>query len=654
MKRIITLLLLLITAISFKTQAQTGTVCNAEFSFQYLSANTVKFTPAMPGDSPYVKHDWNFGDASPITHTKAPTHAYTASGTYFVTHYLTRYNPNGVFVCSDTVTKQIIIQQTTACNLQANFIFHTDSTTFSTVLFSNTSLVAAATDSVRWTFGDGTSVNGLQSNLAIANPLHTYANAGTYSVCLRIKRNNSAGTAPCVSEICKTVAIAAPPCNLQAYFVAQPDTAHPLRIKFTNQSAPIIAADSVTWTFGDGTSVSGLQGDPNVANPTHNYAQAGSYTVCIRVKKALNASGTAPCVKEFCKTVVVQSPCNFQVNFAMHRDTANPRKVYFTNLTLITTTNATAKWSFGDGTYAGTWNAIHEYTQPGTYIVCLTVQTEPNCVKQLCDTIIIAPVSPACSELSKFKFEKFTTDNQKYKFTPDFISNDIQYTWTFGDGTGSHDAVATHRYAQPGIYIACLTAWRGSNCASTTCKEIRVLPQINCDSIRVSFNWQKDPFMANKIYFYANANFPLIDQTWTITKLTPVSASPVILHQNNPAYVFADSGTYRVCLKAITLGGCVKEYCAAIRIENNAPVCLLQAYPNPATTVINVAVQLQQPEMIHTYIYNSLNILVRDKNQQGVAGANTVTINVATLPAGLYTVKAVYGNKICYARFTKQ
>ena len=44
--------------------------------------------------------------------------------------------------------------------------------------------------------------------------------------------------------------------------------------------------------------------------------------------------------------------------------------------------------------------------------------------------------------------------------------------------------VATHHYAQPGTYTACLTVWNGPNCASTTCKTIQVSPQINSDSVR--------------------------------------------------------------------------------------------------------------------------------------------------------------------------
>jgi len=57
--------------------------------------------------------------------------------------------------------------------------------------------------------------------------------------------------------------------------------------------------------------------------------------------------------------------------------------------------------------------------------------------------------------------------------------------------------------------------------------------------------------------------------------------------------------------------------------------------------------------MIHAYVYNSTNVLVREKHQQGVTGNNLVTINVNDLPSGMYTIKFIYGNRTCYARFQK-
>jgi PKD repeat protein len=361
MKRIITLLLLLAATFGFTAKAQPGTVCNADFSFSHLTANTVKFTPVVIGDSINTYHYWKFGNGN-VANIPLPTHTYAAAGTYSVTHVIVKVNPNGVPVCADSVVKTLIIQSV-PCNLQASYTWAPDSLNFLKFYFFNTSVVTSPSDSVRWTFGDGTVINGVMSNPAAANPVHVYANTGTYNVCLRVKRNNNTSTTPCVGETCKTIVVTQP-CNVTASFTAQPDTAHPLLIKFTNTSSAIALSDSIRWTFGDGTSVSGVQSDPNVANPTHIYTQAGTYNVCLRIKRNLNTAGTI-CVREICKTIVVVAPCNFDVRFSMHRDSLNPRKIYFTNLTAVTTVNAIAKWSFGDGTYAGTWNTVHEYAQPG-------------------------------------------------------------------------------------------------------------------------------------------------------------------------------------------------------------------------------------------------------------------------------------------------
>jgi hypothetical protein len=147
---------------------------------------------------------------------------------------------------------------------------------------------------------------------------------------------------------------------------------------------------------------------------------------------------------------------------------------------------------------------------------------------------------------------------------------------------------------------------------------------------------------------------PILDQTWTITRLNgTVTLPPVILHQNNPVYLFQDTGLYRVCLRAITLGGCVKEYCNNIHIQQVSSACELQAIPNPASTNVYVNVYLTQPQVIHASIYNNLNVLVMDKTQQGITGNNVVSFNINTLSAGQYTIRLVYGNNVCYARFQK-
>jgi PKD repeat protein len=744
MKKIFTLLWLTLVSFSFKATAQSTPNCNAEFAVQYLTNYTVKFNPAITGDSPFVRHFWNFGDGTTGSQLISPIHTFALPGTYAVRHTVLRVTPNNVPVCTQTFTKHVTI--TAPCTLVANFSWSSTAANPLTIAFQNLSVPLSNTDSIKWTFGDGSSSTAV-------NPVHTYNAPGTYTVCLRVKKLTPPGAPPCVKEICKTIVIPQP-CNLQVYFSSQPDPNHPLRIKFTNLSSPVSITDSVKWTFGDGNSVSGVMGDPNVANPTHNYANAGTYTVCLRIKR--NGTPTTPvqCVREFCKTIIVYQPCNlvvnftsqpdpnnplrikftntstpihptdsvrwtfgdgssvsgvqsdpnvanpihiyanagtftvclrikknsnistpnqvacirekcntivithpcnFPVNFSWRLDSINPRKVYFTNLSIPPVSSATAVWTFGDGSAATSWNAVHEYAHPGRYIVCLKVYLpNSNCFRTKCDTIVIPNPPPPCTQLSKYTYQVSPNDNQKYKFTPDYINPALQYTWTFGDGTGSHAPVAVHRYAQPGIYIACLTVWRGPECASTTCKEIRVLPQVNCDTAHAWYTYQRNPNIPNKIQFTAHATIPIIDQVWYITKVSgTVTLPPVILHQNNPVYVFQDTGLFKVCLKAKLDGGCMKEYCSNIRIEQVSNACELQAFPNPASSAVHVNIYLTQPELILATVYNSLNVPVLSHTQQGHTGNNLVTLNVNNLIPGQYTIRLVYGNRVCYARFQK-
>ncbi len=637
MKRMFTLMLLMVAVFNLQSKAQTLS-CNADFNFTITGFNA-QFTPVMAGDSINTTHYWSFGDGAVVSSTVA-SHGYASAGTYAVKHLMIRHNSAGNVVCADSVIKNILIQSPNVCNLQAYYTYLADSLNNLQVHFFNQSVAFTPADSIRWTFGDGTQSYDL-------NPVHTFANAGIYNVCLRVKRNiTTAGTVPCVSEICKTVVVNSP-CNLAANFSWTSTAASPLTLAFQNLSAPLSSTDSIRWTFGDGTSSLG-------ANPTHTYTSPGTYTVCLRVKKNYNIPGTAPCVREICKTVVIASPCTVTAKYSWRADSLNAKRIIFTNLTITPADTATATWSFGDGSTGTSWNAIHEYAAAGRYIVCLKVEAGPSCISYKCDTITVASALPPCNNQSNFSLARSSSNSQTITGIPEFQHAAAVYTWTFGDGTGSHDIIATHHYNAPGTYTVCLTVWRSASCASTTCKTVVITPQINCDSIRVAYSFQKDPFIPNKVYFYANANFPLLDQTWTITKLSPVTTTPVILHQNNPVYAFNDTGYYRVCLRAITLGGCVKEYCSVIKIEKVVnTVCELQAYPNPASALVNVTVLLSVPGTIDAYVYNTLNVLVKEKHQQGSGGNNTVSININDLTPGLYTIKVNYGGKTCYARFNK-
>lgn len=617
------------------------TPCNLVVDFGWNVASTnpyvVVFTNLSTPLSPTDSISWTFGDGT-SSNAVNPTHTYAQPGSYTVCLRVKKVTSNTTAPCVREICKTIVIQQ--VCNLVVDFSSTPVAASPLTLQFNNLSTPLSPTDSITWTFGDGSTSHDV-------NPLHTYANAGTYNVCLTVKKNyNVPGTTPCIRYICKTVTLQTP-CTLVANFTWIASTANSQSIYFNNTSTGANTTDSVRWTFGDGTSSSQY-------NTNHTYAQAGTYTVCLRMQKR-NSNGTlSNCISEKCQTITVHPTCNFQVTWNWHLDSVNVKKVYFNNTTIIPTVSGAALWSFGDGTTSTSWNAVHEYANPGRYYVCLRVEISPNCVRYRCDSITVPVPPPPCTNQSNFTVVATSATSNTFTFIPAYQNSTATYTWSFGDGTGSNVMVTTHHYAHAGTYNVCLTVWRSNTCVSTTCKTVTVTNQVNCDSIHVGFTYQVDPYMPNKLYFYANSNFPILDQTWTITKL-PASTPPnqVVLHTNNPSYVFNQAGVYRVCLRAVTLGGCIKEYCHEITIATVPAQCLITAYPNPASSIVSFTVPLTAPEMINVYVYNNLNVLVKEKHQQGNIGNNLVTMTVGDLIAGFYTVKIIYGNHICNSAFQK-
>ncbi|MEQ1799077.1 MAG: PKD domain-containing protein, partial [Lacibacter sp.] len=464
------------------------------------------------------------------------------------------------------------------------------------------------------------------------NPVHLYTTPGQYNVCLTIRYAN----ANCEKTYCSIVTVP-PACDFQPYFSWTADAANPLTIKFTNQTAVTSATAKIKWSFGDGTSSADW-------NPTHTYTKAGVYNVCIRVELSPN------CVKEICKQVVVRS-CDIEAGFTWVLDSVLPmRGVKFYPLpSVLTVMPLSIKWSFGDGTSSAEYSPFHQYQQPGTYKVCMRIEFFAGCVKEVCkDVVIPAPVG--CEQLSLFKIERISAEPNTFVFNAEFNNSTLKYTWTFGDGTGAIGPNAKHKYDRPGRYNVCLTVYRGDNCASTTCKEI-VVGQLSCEQTFVKFEYQRLNSAGNVIKFKAVSNQPLLSQYWTIYKSN--STVPVIINAVDPTYTFQDTGWYKVCLRAITVNGCVKEYCEAIRIQQVPSVCTLQIMPNPVTTTANFKVQVETPQVVIASIIDITGVRKAVFYLNATAGINAFAIPTGTLPTGYYTLEVKIGNRVCTGRFQK-
>jgi uncharacterized repeat protein (TIGR01451 family) len=140
---------------------------------------------------PVTNLSWDFGDGTNSAATN-PVHVYTIPGTYTIT--LTYVNGCG----KQTVTFTVVVEKC-PCKVNPCLAFQANGLT---VQFSaagstaNYPIVA-----YHWDFGDGTWGTG-------PTPSHTYAMAGTYTVCVTVYADNGTGPCECFAKICQEIKIA--------------------------------------------------------------------------------------------------------------------------------------------------------------------------------------------------------------------------------------------------------------------------------------------------------------------------------------------------------------------------------------------------------------------------------------------------------------
>lgn len=348
---------------------QVGT-CHANFTAQYVStsaARAVQFTNAsntsLPSSPGYL---WQFGDGTTST-VMSPAHTYAANGTYVVSLTMTDSN----LQCTDTFRDTIYVGPATN-NCQASFIYQVfHNSAGANVAFINSTNAQGALSYV-WDFGNGMIVHQ-------DNPIIHLSN-GAYRVCLTVTSTSTG----CVATYCDSLIINTPLVNCNPSFTkAVPSGNAPVSVSFVNTSTGGNSATQYFWDFGDGTQSFNFQG-------SHTYTSNGGYLVTLVMFDSLGH-----CQAAYHDSVVIGNiPQGCQAFFSTTPSSANPNSVSFNNLS---TSNAPAgvwyQWNFGDGSpIVAHANPTHTYAAPGTYTVCLTVNS-PNCTDTYCMALTVGQVS---------------------------------------------------------------------------------------------------------------------------------------------------------------------------------------------------------------------------------------------------------------------
>ncbi len=364
----------------------------------------MNFTSTGPNATSW---SWNFGDGSTSTDAN-PVHTFDTVGTYEVCLIASN------FCSADTFCQMI---EVTCTPIISSFTYTEDG---NTVNFTSTT---AGATSWKWKFGDGGNTN-------VENPTYTYADTGTFEVCLIVFNACSSDT------LCQNIHVG---CTTVVPAFTYTQTGYTL--SFNDESGN---ATSWMWTFGDG-------GTSNLQNPTYTYATQGTYQVCLVASNNCATDTT-------CQTITIECPL---VNAAF-TETVNDLSVSFTDQSA----NASSwSWSFGDGGTSSAQNPSHTYSAAGTYVVCATIGN--GCDSQtVCNEVVVTcpPLNAAFA---------MTQSNNTVSFN-DLTGNATSWNWTFGDDSTSNLQNPVHTYLSNGFYNVCLVV--SDSCSSdSTCDSVTIL-----------------------------------------------------------------------------------------------------------------------------------------------------------------------------------
>ncbi len=335
LKRILTLTLILIGALSINAQTISGTV--SSYSGVAIANHSVSIMNTDSLNPYYSSTATDAGGA--FSFSNLPVNA---SG-YIVSTLDCQNQTHDVIIATNSGTANFTICSTNPTTCAALFASYPDSSNNNQIFF--TDLSAGSPTSWSWDFGDGSTSN-------LQNPTHTYAASGTYNVTLNISSTS------CSDSITQSVVVGnVTPPACQAAFYTIPDSSNQMAIDFIDASTG--NPSNWAWDFGDGTT-------SNLQNPTHTYAANGIYYVSLSIS-------STNCNDSITQIVVIGNTApSCLAAFSYYQDSANQNTLYFTDLS---TGNAIINWSwdFGDGSTSNLQNPSHTYATNGTYTVTLAI-----------------------------------------------------------------------------------------------------------------------------------------------------------------------------------------------------------------------------------------------------------------------------------------
>jgi len=395
-----------------------------------------------------------------------------------------------------------------------------------------------------WDFGD-------QQTSTEQNPVHQYQNPNHYLVKLEITTNS------CSDVEHKGLFAEFTDC-LAAFSHEQVNQGNNLMVHFQDESSGNY--DHREWEFGDG-------GGSNQPSPWYQYNEPGEYDVKLHI-------WGQGCNHTTYRTIAVEPASTCYALFTCVQNHSSHLEVQFTDASIGQADSWS--WSFGDQQTSTVQNPLHIYENPGDYEVTLTIGGPEG--SSAFTRFLQIEESSGC--FANFEFYQNSIEEPMITFENLTTGQDLEYFWSFGDGTTSNDTSPVHLYPAAGYYEAVLTA-TGFGCIDSMMKQVEVLEPTPCHA---AFSFTSQSPEALEIFFTNESMGMIVSYYWDFDDGS-------FSNEENPVHTYNQPGEYTVLLKIDALG-CLDSIEHIVQIAEpeycNAAFSIVQDYPqNPNISFVN-------------------------------------------------------------------
>lgn len=464
-------------------------------SYDECINNSIQFDITRNWD--FVSCVWHFGDGS-TSNSFMPTHAYNSVGTYNAFIITTDFSN-----CIDTF---YLPQQINITNTSADFNVSNPVVCLgSSISFNNLSLYGY---SYFWDLGDGTTSTD-------TFPIHTYTQAGIYTVTLKVFNGGCVRTKTAVNYI----NVVDPQANFS--FVTS-GMCIPVTATFTPQAPTAI---TWLWEFGNGDS-------STQSNPVYTFFTTPNDSLKLTITDNYG-----------CSKIVKKKNIGFYNSSVVANNASgcSPLQVQFTDAS-----NGAISWNwvFGDGTTSTLKNPTHTYSA-GVFDVMLIATFPGGCI----DTTIYPGLVNSQKPTADFYSPTIAGCSPTQINFMNTSSDATNFEWNFGDGGSSTNINPSHIYNIPGYYTITLITKSDIGCADTMVK-----PQyIFIPGTYTKFNIPITSGCQNTSIGFVDSSINASTYNWNF-------GDGYTSTNTNPNHIYQDTGSFTVTLITYDTLGCSSSY----------------------------------------------------------------------------------------------